>query len=561
LKILLVYPYFLHERLHEEDVSVVPIGLYYVGALLRENHYDVEILNWHSINRTPERIEGVLAEKAPDVIGLSVLHANRWGALEISRIAKKINRRVKIVYGGIGATFLWRHLLQNFNEIDFIVLCEGEYAFLDLIRCIEKEDYAGIEKIRGIAFRKNGTAFRTGDAEVIQDLDRLPIPAKYFEYHHLSSARGCPWNCTFCGSPQFWGRTVRFHSPDYFVDQLELLYRRGVSFFYVSDDTFTLRKERVIEICNQILKRGLRIVWVAISRVDYVDEEILYWMRKAGCIQISYGVESGSRKIRNLLNKGINTEQIRRAFDLTTRYGILARAYFIYGSPGENWATIQESIDLINEIRPLSAIFYILDVFPGTALYSDLKKRGGITDEMWLEKIEDLMYFETDPGLSEELILGFGRRLRDEYYRNLPGFVDAINLLENKEFHEMHSDFLSRLAMTFSHGEYAKVDAINGKERVAEKLYEKSLHYYPNQRAYLGLGIIRQRNGSNAESVRILSEGVEKFPESRSLNVCLGISYMNLRDYQKALPYFLKFRGSREADEYIAGCYKGIERS
>jgi len=561
LKILLVYPYCLDERLHEEDVSVVPIGVYYVGAVLRENHYDAEILNWHHINKTPERIKEVLLEKAPDVIGFSVLHANRWGAIEIARIAKQINPSVKIVFGGIGATFLWRHLLDNFNEVDFIVLGEGEYSLLNLVKLIDKEDYGYLEKVKGIAFRKNGTGSRTGDAEAIQDLDSLPIPAKYFEYHHLSSTRGCPENCTFCGSPQFWGRKVRFHSPKYFVDQLELLYEKGISFFYFSDDTFTIRKDRVIEICKQILERGLKISWVAISGVNYVNKESLYWMRKAGCIQISYGVESGSQGIRSVLNKKINTEQIRRAFDLTTRHGILARAYFIYGAPGESWATIQETIDLINEIKPLSTIFYILDIFPGTALYSDLKRRSHVTDDTWLRQIEDIMYFETDPSLSQELILGFGEKLRNEYHKNLPGFADAIELLDSKEFYKMHSDFLSRLAMTFSHGDYAGVDAIEGKERAAEKLYEKSLGYYPNHRAYLGLGIIKQKNGSNKESIRILSEAVEKFPDSRPLNICLGISHMNLRDYEMALSCFLKFKGSREVDQYIAECYKGIERS
>lgn len=186
------------------------------------------------------RIKEVLVEKAPDLIGLSVLHANRWGAIEVARTAKEIDPGVKIVFGGIGATFLWKHLLVNFKEIDFVVLGEGEYSFLNLVRLIENRDYGNIRGIKGIAFRKEGRALKTGDAEPIQDLDSLPIPARYFAYHHLSSTRGCPWNCTFCGSPQFWGREVRFHSPEYFVDQLELLYKNGISFFYFSDDTFTI---------------------------------------------------------------------------------------------------------------------------------------------------------------------------------------------------------------------------------------------------------------------------------------------------------------------------------
>ena len=410
MKIVLIYPYFLEDRLHEEDVRVVPIGVYYIGALLKENQYDVEILNWYDINKTPHRIEETLREKKPDVIGFSVVHANRWGAIDIAGIAKRILPDVKIVFGGIGMTFLWELLLTHFREIDFGVLGEGEFSFLNLVRCIEKEDYGGIDKIKGIAFRRDGKAVKTDDPETVQDLDKLPMPSKYFEFQHLISSRGCPANCTFCGSPQFWGHKVRFHSPEYFVEQLERLYHKGITFFYVSDDTFTMKRDRVICICRRILERDLKINWFAISRVNAVDEEMIYWMRKAGCIQISYGVESGSEKIRNLLNKNIKTDDIRKAFALTAGYGILARAYFIYGSPGESRETIQETIDLIHEIKPLSTIFYILDIFPGTVLYKDFRRRIKVSDDIWLKKIEDIMYFESDP----QLVSGYDTGLRSK---------------------------------------------------------------------------------------------------------------------------------------------------
>ncbi len=374
MKILIIYPYCLEARVHEEDISVVPMGAFYVAALLRENHYDVEILNWYNFNREDQRIKDILAEKKPDMIGFSVLHANRWGGIEIARVAKQMNPNVKTVFGGIGATFLWEHFLTHFKEIDFAVVGEGEYAFLNLVKCIENKDHEQIQNIRGIAFRKGDKVVRTASAEFIRDLDELPVPAKYFTYQHVALTRGCPGNCTFCGSPKFWGHKVRFHSSDYFVDQLELLYKRGVGFFYFSDDTFTLKKDRVIEICKKIIKRNIKISWAAISRVDHISEEILYWMKKAGCIQISYGVESGSEKIRKLLNKNIKTDQIKKAFSLTTSYGILARAYFIYGCPGENRDTIQETIDLIHEIKPLSVIFYILDIFPGARFMLILRK-------------------------------------------------------------------------------------------------------------------------------------------------------------------------------------------
>ena len=558
MKILLIYPYCLEERRQSEDISIMPIGVYYIGALLRENGYDVEILNWHRIDKTPQLIKETIFEKKPDVIGFSILHANRWGGIDIARIAKQIDPKIKIVFGGTGATFLWKHLLTHFKEIDFAVIGEGEYSFLNLMECVNKKDYDRIDDVKGIAFRKGPDVVKTQKVEAIKNLDDLPVPAKYFKYQHVSLTRGCAGNCTFCGSPQFWGRKIRFHSTEYFVNQLELLYKKGVTFFYFSDDTFTIRKDRVIDICRMILKRGLKIGWAAISRVDYVNSDVLYWMRKAGCVQISYGVESGSEKIRDLLNKNIKTDQIKKAFALTITYGILARAYFIYGSPGECRDTIQETTDLICEIKPLSVIFYILDIFPGTALYSDFIKKYNLSDDIWLKRIEDIMYFECDPDLSRETILAFGQKLRADYYENLPGFVDHIELTDKKEFNEMHADFLSRLGMTFSHGDYAGIKAIRDKDKIAEKLYIKSINYCPNFRAYLGLGIIKQKSGAYKESARILSEGVKYFHDSEPLNMSLGISYMSLEKYSRALSCFLKFQDSKKAVYYIANCYKGL---
>jgi radical SAM superfamily enzyme YgiQ (UPF0313 family) len=558
VKILLIYPYCLDDRLQAEDVRVVPIGLYYIGALLKEHRYDVEILNWHDINKTPHKIEETLKEKMPAVLGFSIVHANRWGGIDIARIARRVLPEVKIVFGGIGTTFLWKHLLKNFEEIDFAILGEGEYSFFNLVQCIEKGDYEEVEHIKGISFRKKGKIVKTDKADVIQDLDQLPIPSKYFEFQHLSSSRGCAANCTFCGSPQFWGRKVRFHSPDYFVEQMEQLYHKGVTFFYISDDTFTMRTDRVIQICKKIIEKNLKITWFAISRVNHVNDEMLYWMRKAGCIQISYGVESGSEKIRAMLNKNITTDDIKRAFTMTIRYGILARAYFIYGSPGENGKTIQETIDLIHDIKPLSAIFYILDVFPGTTLYEEFQRRTKAGDDIWSERIEDIMYFETDLRLSQNMILAFGQKLRSAYYQHLPGFVDAIQLIDEKDLYENHADFLSRLAMTFSHGEYALIEVIPAKEEVAQRLYERSLSYAPNQRAYLGLGIIRQKQRRFEDSVRILSEGVMQFPEDESLSTCLGISYMNLGRYKEALKCLQQFSNSQNVLPFIAACHRAL---
>ncbi|MBA2848732.1 radical SAM protein [Thermosulfuriphilus ammonigenes] len=557
MKILLIYPYCIDERPRDYDVRPVPIGVYYIAALLKEAGYDVEVLNWYNINKTPTKIAETLKVKRPAIIGFSIFNANRWGAIDIARVAKEIDPEVKVVFGGVGASFLWEHFLKHFPEVDYVVIGEGEYTFLNLVRALEKNG-RGLEEIKGLAFRGDEGPIFTGWPDPIENIDSLPNPARYFTFQHVVSARGCPFNCTFCGSPRFWGRRVRFHSPGYFVDQLELLYQKGVNFFYVSDDTFTFQKKRVIEICQEIIRRGLSITWQAISRVDCIDEEILYWMRRAGCVQISYGVESGSEKIRRFFNKKISAEAIKRAFELTRRYGILPRAYFIYGSPGESQKTIQESIDLMLEIKPLSVVFYILDIYPGTALYEEFKRRTGATDDIWLKRIEDIMYHETDPDLPAEKVLAFGRRLKKEYYRHLPRFLREIDLVEKRDLYPHHADFLTRLAMTLRYGDYARNPQIRGKDSLAEHLFARALKYHPDHHAYLGLGIIYQQKRRFKESVKILEEGRGYFPSSEPLNICLGISYMNLGDYRRALECFLPFESSPEALSRAAVCFQAL---
>ncbi len=559
MKILLIYPYFLEARvLTTEDVGAVPLGVYYVAAVLKARNYEVEILNWHDIHATPEKIGEILAAKKPDVIGFSIVNGNRWGALDIARVAKQIDPRVLIVLGGVGATFLWEHFLTHFSDVDFVVIGEGEYTFLKLTEHLEAGQPGALESIDGLAFRSEGRAVRTADASAITPLDELPDPARYFTYQHLSLTRGCAGNCSFCGSPRFWGRHVRFHSSDYFVEQIERLYHKGVRFFYFSDDTFTVNQKRVIEICNKIIDKKLAITWNAISRVDHINAEILFWMRRAGCIQISYGVESGSAKIRNFLQKKISADAIEKAFALTQRHGIMARAYFIYGCPGENWQTIQETIDLIDRIKPLSTVFYILDIFPGTRLYEDFKRRRGQTEDIWLQRIEDIMYFETDPDLDRDRILAFGKKLRTHFHQNLPRYVEAIDLIDDEALYPEHSSFYARLAMTFDYGDYARIEDIQNKERIAANLYQQALTYHPNAEAYLGLGILFQKRGANREATETLSRGLAHFPDDARINICMGVSLMNLAQWEQALSHFLKFQNEKEAVRFATLCYESL---
>jgi radical SAM superfamily enzyme YgiQ (UPF0313 family) len=558
-KILLVNPCCLDKRILGEDADIVPIGLYYIGALLIEKGFALKIVNLAGQKKNPvARFKEVVKEEKPDVIGFSVTNPNRLNAMDCARKAKLILPSAIIVFGGPAPTFLFEHLLKACPDIDFIVTGEGEITFLELLNALEQGDNNSFEHIKGLVFKKGDAFFKTPPRQLVNELDTLVHPSKYFTYQHLVMSRGCPGKCTFCGSPNFWGSSfVRAHSPEWFANEIYGLVKKGVTHFYISDDTFTMDKQRVIEFCNLIKK--LNITWNAISRVDAIDADVLFAMRKAGCIQLSFGVESGSEQIRKILGKPIEQKEIIAAFLLTASYGILARAYFIYGSPKETDQTIQESIDLLNAIKPLGAIFYLLVIFPGTHLYRSVKDKGILTDDIWHEKIEDLPWFEVDKALDFKTVKAFGDRLRSEFYNNINFFAQNIMLVDIKELYPFHADFLSRLAMTFSHGEYGHDTRIKNQATTATLLYDRALSYAPDPKAFLGLAMGLQQQRQFDKAIALLKKGLDHLPKNKDLNICMGVSLMNTGRFKTALRFFEKFKDFSETAQYIHICQKNIK--
>ena len=179
---------------------------------------------------------------------------------------------------------------------------------------------------------------------------------------------------------------------------------------------------------------------------------------------------------------------MKAAFAATRRCGILPRAYFIYGCPGDSPATMQETLDLLAEIKPLGAIFYILAIFPGTRLYEAYLERTGKTDDIWLAPMEDILYFETDASMNGETVRDYGRMLRDGFHRMLPGFAADIDLVEDPDFYPLHADFLSRLAMTFHQGDWSHIDAIPEKKKTAENALSSGPAVQPRCARFSGAG-------------------------------------------------------------------------
>ena len=535
MKVLLAYPHWIETRASLEDIAVVPMGLWYVAAVLAEHGFEVTVRNWSDKGGRPGEVADELREMRPDVVGFSVLQANRLGAMELARLARRTLPDCAVVFGGVAATFLWDFFLRACPELDYIVRGEGEMTMLELVQALASGN-PDPSAIAGLAWRSNGAPRANPDRPRVTDLDSLPNPSHHFAFHHLSLTRGCPGRCRFCGSPAFWGSRVRFHSASYFVDQIQAQVERGQRFFYFSDDTFTLDRDRAMEVCRLILERGLDIEFNAISRVNLVDKELLTAMRRAGCIQISFGVESASPEIRQRLGKNIRDTDIERAFAMAAAVGILARAYIIYGNPGETWEHIQANMDLMDRIRPLVTHFFVLALYPGTALFDDFAAQETVDDALWMQPVEDIKYYETDPSLPVERVREYGRTMKDHYYAALPDYARSVELDPDPSLAPYQADFLARLGGTFEHGDYANNEAIPGKDALAADLYNQAARLYPDATAFMGLGRVLARYGHVGEAEKILREGLEHFPGHPDMRLGLAVTLMNQSRFDKALP-------------------------
>lgn len=556
--ILLVNPACQDKRITDDDARHVAIGLYYIAAHLKKNGFSVSLLNLADEPVDPFiKFSEYIEQNPVDLIGFSITNPSRICAVECAKIFKKINPDVPVVFGGPAATFLSEHLFQACPELDIIIPGEGELSFLELAMALKNDRKETLSDINGLIIKQENLLFTTPAREPIHDLDVLAHPAEYFQFNHISMSRGCPGKCTFCGSPKFWSQPgVRYHSVEWMIKEIQLLFARGIQHFYFSDDTFTMDKKKVIELCKRMIELNLPITWNAISRVDHIDEDRLYFMRKAGCIQISYGVESGSIKIRKILGKPIDQTTIITAFKQTLEHGILPRAYFIYGSPGETTHTIDQSIELMKQISPLSMVTYILMLYPGTYLYDHAKNKGWLSDDIWFQQIEDIPWFEIDNELDFPAVQEFGKKLRDAFHKNIGHFAKDIKLIDNKDLYPSHADFLSRLGMTFSHGEYADHPLVNSPIEIAEKLYVKALTFTPDTRAFLGLGMLYQKLRKFNHAVQILEKGLTSSPQHPDLMVCLGVCLMNMKQFDRALTIFNQIKKHTNVDQYIDICHQ-----
>jgi len=293
-----------------------PLGLLYLAAYLQKNsEHQVEILDCQVEELNYKQIEEKIKENAPDAIGLTTMTFTLIDVLNIVKIAKKINPEIKTILGGPHVDIYPEETI-NQPGVDYLVLGEGEKPLKGLLDNINSLN--NLRQVKGVVFKDNNKIVNTGRAELNQDLDSLPFPARrltpYQKYSSVLSkvspvttmftSRGCPYKCLFCDRPHL-GKFFRARSAKNVVDEMEECQKMGIKEILIYDDTFTVKRQRVIDICLEIQKRNLKIDWDVRARVDTVDKELLEIMKDSGCQRIHYGVEAGTQKILNVLRKGI----------------------------------------------------------------------------------------------------------------------------------------------------------------------------------------------------------------------------------------------------------------
>jgi len=429
MKIALVnppYPPSVHSH-----PPFIPLGIAYLGAVAEKEGHEVTVIDCQAEKLDYKGFRSRISRTQFDVVGVTATTLLYKSAMQLVTIAKEVQPEAVTVVGGSHGTFWDENALNEYPSLDVVVRREGEQTFLELLgRLQSKKSLTGV---LGVTFRSGGKVARNADRPFLEDLDALPFPA-----HHLLpldslkrmgkilfpliTSRGCVYWCDFCSTVRMFGRGYRMRSPKNVVDEMELVHDKyGVDQVTFYDDAFTVNRERVVKICEELHARKLDMTWDCGTRVDMVDRELLKMMRGAGCIAVWLGVESGSQAMLGAMNKSIKLDQTRLAYKTAHEVGLMTIANTVLGFPGETEATAWETIRFIKELNPDDVGFYVATPYPGTPMYEQVKKNG------WLRVTDFDKYdtagptFET-PWLSMEKIAQIRYKAYQQFYLR-PGYV------------------------------------------------------------------------------------------------------------------------------------------
>ncbi len=439
MKVMLITPPSrMQERygdFHEAGALYPPIGPAYLAASAENAGHEVIVIDAEATGESFDVVEQRICDEQPDVIGMQTFCANLERCFRTARLAKRMNPDTVIVLGGVQVTIFPEESLKR-TEVDIVVRGEGEATFVDLLDALEKG--RPLEKVKGIVWKKEGEYIYNELRPLIRDLDQLPFPALHLfpmmQYHsssqlrgkrtlHMFTSRGCPYHCAYCSGDLIFGSTFRYHSAERIVrDMIRLRDEYGADSLQFYDETFTVNRKRVTELCRAIIEKGIEMPWTCFTRVDIVDEELLRLMKQAGCYQIFFGVETGVPRLLKMIRKETTLKQARNAFHLTRKIGIETVASFMLTLPTETVEETQESIRFGLELDPDYVYWLTFTPYPGTKLTEIAKQSGEIknSDYASYNVFNEIVYIPE--GRTEEEI----RRTLASAYRRFylrPGYL------------------------------------------------------------------------------------------------------------------------------------------
>lgn len=387
----------------------MPFGLLYISSYLQKyggvksEIVDIKTTLFRPLSDiTRHRLKDMILERVvqirPALVGITCLVTEVKEVLDLCADIKNLEKDTVTVVGGIHPTMYTDDLLYNGSHVDYVVIGEGEETFTELVNVIRKGH--GVQDVRGIAWFDGQKVCKTSPRPLIKDLDTIPTPLynqidtdyyfcpsiniirnMFLSTAQIFTSRGCPSRCTFCVNKNLsrimgYGKPFRQRSVKNVVDEIEYLADRyAIDGFYLCDDAFCIRKQFTYDFCAELTGRNLKLIWATETKVNLVSREMIRVMKEAGCVQLDFGVESGSSEVLKRMKKDITLEQVRNAFRWCHELGIRPLANFMLNTPGETEDDVQKTLDLAREIDACYYSFGLMTPFPGTDIYEEVKPK------------------------------------------------------------------------------------------------------------------------------------------------------------------------------------------
>jgi anaerobic magnesium-protoporphyrin IX monomethyl ester cyclase len=392
VKVALIYPYF-HPANDNSIFRFPPLGLGYIAAALKKGGFDVELVDctFLELNQSLQKV----VDAKPQVVGFYCMFSMKKTTIELAQTLRKLlGHDCMFVVGGPLPSWAPENFLGAF---DVVAVGEGEQTMVELAQAATSG--MSLSEVKGIIYRRDDRTVSTSPRAFIENLDNLAFPTRdqfdneaYKKYYKnrfgytttsMITSRGCPFSCDFCSRPIF-GADMRTRSVENIVDEAEAIAGLGYERIWFADDCFTLNSKHLIAVCDELVKRHVDVAWECLSRVDTMDSDLAAAMKRAGCIRVFFGIESGNNSVLGLMNKHITTGQAKEAVHVAKAAGLKTGAFFIIGYPGETDKTVLDTVRFASAL-PLDYLSFTLPYpIPGTPLYERVKG-DGVSIEDWEE--------------------------------------------------------------------------------------------------------------------------------------------------------------------------------